>query len=100
LALEDRVLFVALGEVDEELRLEAAVDVLGDVKGAGVVVHGGAEAKARIGVDLDPSDDRLDVAATIEERREAGPALLAHAVAFVEHADAAGDHGGDEGLAT
>jgi hypothetical protein len=77
--------------------LEAGVDVLGDVEGARVVVHGGAHAKLAVRGDLDAGDDGLDVAAAVEEGGERGPGLLAHAVALVEDADAAGDHGADEG---
>ena len=44
-------------------------------------------------LDLDAGDDGFHVAAVVEQRREAGPALLAHAVAFVENGDAAADHG-------
>ena len=43
--------------------------------------------------DLDARHDAFHVAAIIEQRREAGPALLAHAIAFVQNHDAAQDHG-------
>ena len=46
-----------------------------------------------MGLDLDAGHDGLDVAAGVEQRRQAGPALLAHAVAFVEDHHAAADHG-------
>ena len=48
-------------------------------------------------LDLDAGDDRLHVAAGIEQRSQARPALLAHAVAFVENRDAAANHRGDQG---
>ena len=38
---------------------------------------------------LMPATMHLDVAAVVEQRREAGPALLAHAIAFVQNHDAA-----------
>ncbi len=43
-----------------------------------------------MGPDGDAGHDRFDVAAVVEERGEAGPRLLVHAVPFVEDADAAG----------
>ena len=68
----------------------------GSSKVRGVVVHGGDQPELRVRLDLDAGDDGLHVAAVIEQRRQAGPALLAHAVAFVEDGDAAADHGGDQ----
>ncbi len=72
------------------------MDVLGQFEGGGVVVHGGDQAEVRMRLDLDAGDDGFHVAAVVEQRREAGPALLAHAVAFVENRDAAADHGGHQ----
>ena len=38
---QDLILFVALRKIDEDLRLQARVDVFGQLEGGGVVVHGG-----------------------------------------------------------
>ena len=54
------------------------------------------QAELRMRLDLDAGHDGFHVAAVIEQRRQAGPALLAHAVAFVENGDAAADHGGHQ----
>src|SRR6516165_10375849 len=88
------VLLVALREIDEDLRLQARMNVLGQLKGGGVVVHRGHHSELRIGLDLDASDNRLDISPIVEQRRQARPALLAHTVAFVQDGDAAADHGG------
>ena len=52
--------------------------------------------KLRMGLDLDAGHDGFDIAAVIQQRREAGPALLAHPIAFVEDGDAAAKHGGHQ----
>ena len=41
--LEDLIFLVALGEVDQDLRLKARVDVFGEIEGGGVVVQRGNE---------------------------------------------------------
>ena len=80
-----------------EGRLQAALDVIGDLVGRFVVVHRHRTAEIAMRGDGDPRDDRFDVAPMIEQRGEAGPRLLVHAVALVEDADPAADHGGHEG---
>ena len=52
--------------------------------------------KLRVRLDFDAGHDGFHVAAVVEQRRQACPALLAHAVALVEDGDAAADHGGDQ----
>ena len=52
--------------------------------------------KCGMGLDLDAGHDGLHIAAVVEQRRQAGPALLAHAVALVQDGDAAAEHGGDQ----
>ena len=47
-------------------------------------------------LDLDSGDDGFHITAVIEQRSEARPALLAHAVAFVEDHDAAAQHRGHQ----
>ncbi len=80
---------IALRKIDQDLRLQAGVDVFRKIERAGVVVHRGDEAEQRMRLDLDPRDNRFDIAAGIEQRGQARPAFLAHAVAFVEDHDAA-----------
>ena len=94
--VQDREFFVPFRKIDQDLRLQAGVDVLGQIESAGVVVHGGHQAEQRMRLDLDSGDDGFDVAAIVEQRREARPAFLAHAVAFIENDDAAAQHGGHQ----
>ena len=93
---QDLILFVLFGKVDQDLRLQARVDVFGQFEGGRIVVHGGDQPEIRVRFDLDAGDDAFHIAAVIEQRRQAGPALFAHAVAFVENRDAAQDHGADQ----
>ena len=50
-----------------------------------------------MGLDLDSGHDGFGVAAIIQQRRETRPALLAHAIAFVQDCDPAADHRGQQG---
>src|SRR5579862_2013025 len=94
---EDEKLLVLFGEVDEDLWLQAGVNVFGQLEGGGVVIHGGDDAEVGMGFDLDAGDDAFDIAPVIQQGRERCPAFFTHAVTFVENGDAAPDHGGDEG---
>ena len=49
-----------------------------------------------MGLDLDSRDDGLHIAPVVEQRSQAGPALLAHAVSLVNDGDPAADHGGHQ----
>ena len=90
---EDGLLFIPLGEVDHDLRLQTGVDVLGQLECGSIIVHRGGHAEAPMSMNLDAGNDGFDVTAIIEQGRERCPAFLAHAVAFVEYTDAASDHG-------
>ena len=87
------VLLLALREIDQNLRLQARVNVFGQLEGRSVVVHRGHQAEQRMRLDLDAGDDRLDIAPGVEQRRQRRPALLAHPVAFIQDRDAAAQHG-------
>jgi hypothetical protein len=90
--LENLVLFVVLGKIDPDLRLQARVDVLRQLESRSIIVHGGDQPEIRMRLDFNSRHDGFHIAPVIEQRREAGPAFLAHAVAFVDDGDAAGDH--------
>ncbi|SPF55901.1 hypothetical protein SBA4_7550003 [Candidatus Sulfopaludibacter sp. SbA4] len=94
--LQDVQFFIAFRKIDEDLGLQPGMDVFRQLEGGSVVVHGGDHPKMRMGLDLDAGDDGFHVAPVIQQGRQAGPALLAHAVAFVHDGDAPADHGGDQ----
>ena len=93
---EDGHLVLAAGEPERHGGLQSGEDVVGHLVGGLVVVHGDATPEVRMRGDGGSGDDRFDIASVVQKRREGCPALLAHPVAFVEKADAAGDHRGDE----
>jgi len=78
------------------LRLDARLDVLRYLVRAGVVVHRAANAEVRVGADFDAGDNRFHVPPVVKQGSEGRPALFGHAVALVEDANSARDHGSDE----
>jgi hypothetical protein len=54
---EDQFFFFTFREINEHLWLQSRVNVLRQFEGAGVVVHGGADAEIGMGVNLDPGDN-------------------------------------------
>ncbi len=51
LAQNSQFLFT-FGKIDQDLRLQARMDVFGQIEGGGIFVHGGDEAKIAMGFDL------------------------------------------------
>ena len=74
-------------------RLQTGQDVIGNLESRFVIVHRHARAEVRVRRDFDAGDDRLHVSAVVQQGRERGPAFLVHAVALVQDARSARDHG-------
>ena len=68
-------------------------DVVGDLVGRFVFVHRHADAKSGWAGMVIPATTLSDVAAVVKQRGQAGPRLLVHPIALIEHADAADKHG-------
>src|SRR5437764_5204551 len=77
---EDCQFFFPFGKVNQDLWLEARMDVLGEIECGRVVIHSGHQAEIRVSLDFDAGDDRFHVAAIIEKGSQAGPTLLAHPI--------------------
>ena len=90
---ENLTLFLSFGEVNQNLGLQARVNVFGQLKGGGIVIHGGHQPKIRMSFNLNPSYDRFHIATIIQQRREASPTFFAHAVAFIQNHNPATNHG-------
>ena len=90
---EDLLLLLGTGKSYLDLGLESGEDVFGNLIGGRVVVHGHRGAKIGVRLDLDSRDDRFHVAPRVEQGSQGSPALLAHAVALVENANASAQHG-------
>ena len=63
---QDLFFLVAFREIDEDLRLEPGVDVLGQLEGGSIVVHGGDQAELRVRLDFDAGHDGFHIAAVVE----------------------------------
>ena len=93
--VENRHLVFARRMAQRQRGLQAAEDVVWNLVGGFVLVHSHGTTEIWMSFDRDAGDDRLDIPPVIEERCQAGPRLFVHAVAFIEHANTATDHGGD-----
>ena len=93
---ENCQLFISFRKIEQNLWLQAALDVLWQIKGARIVVHGRHKAKQGVRLDLDAGDNRFHIAAGIEQGGEARPAFLAHAIALVKNRHTTAHHRSDE----
>ena len=84
-------------ETDLDAGLQPGHDIVGNFEGGGILVHGDHGAEFFVRLHDDAGDYRFRRSPVVKESGKRGPRFFGHAVALVEHRDAAFDGRGQQG---